>query len=346
MSSLDALASANKNYKAPKTGEWDLRPPFKAKHLLFLIVVLALMSVSAKRVELDKLAYQLTEFVEANIGLKPESQVGKGFARVIEGMFPIVISQKTDVNRIENFDENNLPLFSRLEVLKHTEHEINPDTLKMEETSTEKTYLVEPYGYLFYVLIKMVETIEIAIWATLLAILVSCPLSYLAAKNFTPHKSLYIVSRGTISFLRAVPELISALFLVLAFSFGPVAGILALGLHSAGFLGKFYAEDIEDADEKPQEALRAIGASKLRTLRLAVLPQVLPSYTGLTLYVLDRNVRMATVVGLVGGGGIGQELKGQYDLFQYDHVGTILFIIFITVFLLDQISARIRGRLI
>lgn len=346
MADYEAVTTIEKQNAQGSMSDWELKPPFKAWHLLVLLLVLGIMMVSAKRVRLDQLGSQLFELVEANVGLKESSQVGRGISRVIDNMFPLVVSQKTDINRIENFDENNLPWFSRLEVLEHTEHELNDETLLMEETTTKKTYLVEDYGYLFYVLVKMVETIEIAIWATILAIMVSAPLAYLAAKNYTPHRVLYVLSRGGISFLRAIPELISALFLVLAFSFGPVAGILALGLHSAGFLGKFYAEDIEDADEKPQEALRAIGTSKLRTLRLAVLPQVLPSYTGLTLYVLDRNVRMATVVGLVGGGGIGQELKGQYDLFQYDHVGTILLIIFITVFALDQISARIRGHLI
>jgi phosphonate transport system permease protein len=122
--------------------------------------------------------------------------------------------------------------------------------------------------------------------------------------------------------------------------------MLALGIHSAGFLGKFYAEDIEDADRKPQEALVALGAGKLRVLRAAVLPQVLPSYVAYTLYILDRNVRMATVVGLVGAGGIGLELKGRFDMFEYDHVGTILVAIFTTVLILDQISARLRARLI
>jgi len=103
-----------------------------------------------------------------------------------------------------------------------------------------------------------------------------------------------------------MPELIVALFLVLAYGFGPIAGVLALGLHAAGFLGKFYAEDIENADKKPQEALEAIGAGKLKTLWYGVIPQVLPQYIAYTAYILDRNLRMATVIGLVGAGGIGQ----------------------------------------
>jgi len=121
---------------------------------------------------------------------------------------------------------------------------------------------------------------------------------------------------------------------------------LALGIHGAGFLGKFYAEDIENADRNPQEALQAIGAGKVKTLWYGVLPQVLPQYIAYTLYILDRNVRMATVIGIVGAGGIGLELKGRFDMFNFGHVGTILLIIFITVFLLDQFSARLRSRVL
>ena len=128
--------------------------------------------------------------------------------------------------------------------------------------------------------------------------------------------------------------------------FGLIAGVLALGLRAAGFLGKFDAEDIENADKKPQEALEAIGAGKLKTLWYGVLPQVLPQYIAYTLYILDRNIRMATVIGLVGAGGVGQELKGRFDMFQYDHVATILIAIFIVVFLLYQFSARLRAKLI
>lgn len=104
--------------------------------------------------------------------------------------------------------------------------------------------------------------------------------------------------------------------------------LYSLGIHSTGFLGKFYAEDIENTDPKAQEALEAVGANKLKLFRFAILLQVMSQCIAYTLYVLDRNVRMATVIGLVGAGGIGQELKGRYDLFNYGHVGTILVAIF------------------
>ncbi len=133
---------------------------------------------------------------------------------------------------------------------------------------------------------------------------------------------------------------------MLAFGFGPIAGVLALGLHSAGFFGKFYADDIENADRGPQEALSSLGANNLKVLRYAVLPQVLPQYASYTQYVLERNVRMATVIGVVGAGGIGIELKGRFDMFNFGNVTTILVVLLITVLALEQLTQWARARLI
>lgn len=323
-----------------------LDPPYDWRAALAVLIVGFLLILSGQRVEIDRFVGLVGEAILASLGLVEESQVGRGLGRMVQSLFPIAIEERREVARLPDLDRNALPWLARIETVETTRFELDRTTFAMVPIVERKEYLIEPFGYLLRVLGKMLETLEIALWATLLSVLVSAPVAVLAAANYTPHRSLYYLSRGFVSFLRAVPELISALFLVLAFGFGPIAGILALGLHSAGFLGKFYAEDIEAADKKPQEALRAIGASKLRVLRSAVLPQVAPSYVGYTLYILDRNVRMATVVGLVGAGGIGQELKGRYDLFEYDHVGTILVVIFITVFLLDQLSARLRARLL
>lgn len=305
-----------------------------------------ILILSGQRVELDRLAGLIVEAISAQVGLVEESQVGRGLGRMIQSLFPIAVAERRELARLGDVDRDNLPWLARIERVETTRYELDRQTAQLLPIVESKEYLVEPFGYLTRVLGKMVETLEIALWATILAVGISAPLAISAAANYTPHTVVYYIARGMVSFLRAVPELVAALFLVLAFGFGPIAGILALGLHSAGFLGKFYAEDIEAADKKPQEALRALGASKLRVLRSAVLPQVAPAYVAYTLYILDRNVRMATVVGLVGAGGIGQELKGRYDLFEYDHVGTILVVIFVTVFLLDQISARLRARLL
>jgi phosphonate transport system permease protein len=195
-----------------------------------------------------------------------------------------------------------------------------------------------------HVAAKLVETLQIALWGTLLAVVISAPLAFLSARNLTVGRFAHAAARAVVGWLRAVPELVSALFLVMAYGFGPIAGVLALAFHGAGFLGKFYAEDIENADPRPQEALRAMGAGRLKVLHYAILPNVLPQYIAYTLYVLDRNVRTATVIGIVGAGGIGQELKGRFDMFNYQHVGTILIAIFVMVLVIDQLAARLRRR--
>lgn len=347
MASSDA--AVNKPIPVPSTGSqlaWRLDPPFGARHVLFVLAALMLLLWTGHRVEMDRMVVMTTQAVGKWTGLAQESQVAHGLERVAKSMWPPAIEEKVEVARLPDLDRNRLPWGSRIETQERIEKRMNLQSMQLEETVERTEYLVKPWGYVFTVALKMLETLEIALWGTLLSVLVSAPLAYLAARNYTPHRAAYLLSRGVISLLRSAPELIVALFLVLAYGFGPIAGVLALGLHAAGFLGKFYAEDIENADTKPQEALEAIGAGKLRTLWYGVLPQVMPQYIAYTLYILDRNVRMATVVGLVGAGGIGQELKGRFDMFQYDHVATILIAIFLVVFLLDQFSARLRARLI
>lgn len=325
---------------------WHLAAPYDWRHVLVLLVVLVGLAVTGHRVEMDRMLSLSLQALSYSLGMTEESQVARGLARVGQTLWPPVLGEREEVARLENFDRNRLPPFSHLETIEIVEQRLDPQTLQLVEQRETQEVLVQPLGYLFTVAAKMLETLEIALWGTLIAILLSIPLAYQAARNYSTNRLTYYTARGTISLLRSMPELIVALFLVLAFGFGPIAGVLALGLHAAGFLGKFYAEDIENADLKPQEALLAIGASKLKTLWYAVLPQVMPQYIAYSLYILDRNVRMATVIGLVGAGGIGQELKGRFDLFQYGHVATILIAIFVVVFLLDQLAARLRARLI
>ena len=326
--------------------DWKLKPIFDARLLLAVLAALLLLGFSAERLGLGKAATQLGDFALASIGMKSSSQVGDGLMSAVSGMYPLRIDEETPVDRVSDLDQSLTAPFARLESRVVEETVLDPETLEMVTTPTEQSVLVEPGGYLFFVLIKMAETIEIAIWATLIAVIISLPLSVICTRIFAPHVVIYGLARSLVSLLRSIPELISALFLVLAFGFGAVAGIAALALHSIGFLAKFYADDMEAADRRPQEAIAATGAGWLSILRFAVLPQVLPSYTALTLYILDRNIRMATVIGLVGAGGIGQELKGRYDMFQYDRVGTILLAIFLTVLVLDFLSARLRRTLI
>ncbi|CAM5545665.1 hypothetical protein FALB51S_04483 [Frigidibacter albus] len=333
-------------HPARRGQDWYLPAPYDWRAALAVLLIALALIWSGQRMEIGKMLGLTGEAVLASVGLQEESQVGRGLGRMFGELFPFVIEDRRELARLPGIDPDNLPMFTRIETVEVTTFRMNPETLQAEPHTDLKEYLVHPFGYLLNVLGKMVETFEMAIWATIISVILSVPLAFLGARNYTPNRFAYAASRGIVSFLRAMPELIIAMFLVLGFGFGAIAGYLALGLHGAGFLGKFYAEDIEDADRKPQEALTALGAGKLRVLRAAVLPQVAPSYVAYTLYILDRNVRMAAVIGLVGAGGIGQELKGRYDIFDYGHVGTILLVIFLTVFVLDQISARVRARLI
>jgi phosphonate transport system permease protein len=339
----------NKPIPLPPQGtalRWHLDAPYNARHILILLAVLTLLLVTGHRTQMDRMAVMSAEAVGHMVGVAEDSQVVRGLSRVAESMWPPVLETTEEVSRITNFDPSTLPLFARVEVQEKSEQKINLETLQMEAQTQTVEVLVQPWGYAWTVFIKMIETLEIALWGTILSVILSAPLAYFAAINYSPNRLTYTASRGLISLLRSTPELIVALFLVLAYGFGPIAGVLALGLHAAGFLGKFYAEDIENADKKPQEALEAIGAGKLKTLWYGVMPQVLPQYVAYTAYILDRNLRMATVIGLVGAGGIGQELKGRFDMFQYGHVMTILIAIFLFVFVLDQLQARVRAKLI
>lgn len=335
---------AEKPLRARSASEWTLPRPFGLRTVLVLLVLVSAGLFAGQRVELGRMLSLTGEGVLAAVGLREQSQVLSGLGTIARSLFPPQVSERTEIARIEGFDRNQLPWFSRIETIEANEPRLNPQTLVMEDRSERHEVLVEPFGYLWHVAAKMLETFEIAVWATLIAVVLSAPLAWCSARNYTPNRVVYGAARAMVGLLRAVPELVSALFLVLAYGFGPIAGVLALALHSAGFLGKFYAEDIETADDRPQEALRAIGAGKLQVMRFAVLPQVMPGFIAYTLYVLDRNVRMATVVGLVGAGGIGQELKGRYDMYNYAHVGTILIAIFLTVLLLDRVAALLRSR--
>lgn len=321
---------------------WRFPQPYGWRTVAVLIVGLGLLLYSGKRAEIDRMTVMTAQAVLAPIGLVEQSRVADGLSHLAAQMMPLQISDKQDVSRIQGFDAEHLPLFAYLETVQGVDERLNPQTMQLERQPTRTMWLVEPLGYVRYVAGKMLETLEIAFWGTIIAVVIGLPLSFLSARTMHMPLAVRSMANGMIALLRAVPELVSALFLVIAYGFGPIAGILALGLYGAGFLGKFYADDMENADPRPQEALVATGAGRLAVWRFAVLPQVMPQFIAYTLYILDRNMRMATVIGLVGAGGIGQELKGRYDLYEYGHVGTILIAIFLTVLLLDQGAARLR----
>ncbi len=194
-------------------------------------------------------------------------------------------------------------------------------------------------------LYAMFETIEIAFLGTFIAIVLSIPLGLFSARNLAPNYFVYIFSKTIIIFFRAIPEFIIAMILVIAIGFGAMPGVLALGLHTMGFLAKFYAEDIEHINKGPIDALKSSGATKSQIISFGVIPQILPSFVANNLYILDRNVRMATMLGIVGAGGIGYELQSSFRMFEYERVSAIIILIFVTIFLIDHFSAFIRSKI-
>ena len=191
----------------------------------------------------------------------------------------------------------------------------------------------------------MFETIEIAFLGTFIAIVLSIPLGLFSAKNLAPNYFIYLICKTIVIFFRAIPEFIIAMILVIAIGFGAMPGVLALGLHTMGFLAKFYAEDIEHINKGPIDALKSSGATKSQIISFGVIPQILPSFVANNLYILDRNVRMATMLGIVGAGGIGYELQSSFRMFEYERVSAIIILIFVTIFLIDHFSAFIRSKI-
>ena len=195
---------------------------------------------------------------------------------------------------------------------------------------------------LFY---AMFETIEIAFLGTFIAIVLSIPLGLFSASNLAPNYFVYLICKTIVIFFRAIPEFIIAMILVIAIGFGAMPGVLALGLHTMGFLAKFYAEDIEHINKGPIDALKSSGATKSQIISFGVIPQILPSFVANNLYILDRNVRMATMLGIVGAGGIGYELQSSFRMFEYERVSAIIILIFVTIFIIDHLSAFIRSKI-
>jgi len=196
------------------------------------------------------------------------------------------------------------------------------------------------------ILLSLLETFQMAVVGTFFGVLFSLPLAVLAARSQTPHVIAYHVSRALISLFRTVPDLIWALVFVVAVGLGPFAGTLALMVDTMGFCGRFFAEAMEETDKGPQEALTALGATRLGKICCAVVPAALPSFVNTGLFSLEKATRASVVLGLVGAGGIGIELKVAMDLFNYDQAATMILCVFILVVAVEQASALLRRHII
>jgi len=189
------------------------------------------------------------------------------------------------------------------------------------------------------------ETLLISYVGTLIGAVLAFALNFFAAENTSPSPWLRFGVRRLLEFARTVPGIVFALIFVIAFGLGPMAGVLAIAIHSTGALGKLFAEIVENADMKPVEGIRSTGASWLSCMRFAVLPQVVAGYASYALLRFEINVREASVMGFVGAGGIGQELVVAIRKFYYSDVSAILVMIIVTVFIIDISTGWLRARL-
>ena len=192
---------------------------------------------------------------------------------------------------------------------------------------------------------KMWETVQIALWGTFLAVFAAIPLGLAAARNIAP---IWVVTpvRWVMNLLRSIPDLVIGLLFVVAVGLGPLPGVLAIALNTAGVLAKLFSEAVESIDKGPVEGVRATGASPLNEIVWGVIPQVAPLWTSFALYRFESNSRSATVLGLIGAGGIGQVLFDRMNSFDFNAVSAIVIIIVIAVTLIDMLSQAMRKRLL
>jgi phosphonate transport system permease protein len=192
----------------------------------------------------------------------------------------------------------------------------------------------------------MLVTINIAVVSTVVAFIVAVPVSFLAARNLSPNGVLRVVVKRLTELCRAFPEIVIAGLFAAILSIGPVAAIIAVTIHTIGALGKLFYEVNENADMGPDEGLKAVGGNWLNRMRWATLPQVLPNFSSYALLRLEINVRASTIIGAVGGGGIGQELKLSISRGFGAKTLALMLLLFITIFAVDQLSAWLRRRMV
>jgi len=192
----------------------------------------------------------------------------------------------------------------------------------------------------------MLVTINVALVSTIVGFIFAICLCFIAARNMAPNPWLRLIVKRLMELLRAFPEIVIAGLLAAVVSIGPVAAMAAVGLHSIGALGKLFYEVVENVDMKPDEGLKAVGANWIERVRFGGLPQVLPNFTSYMLLRLEINVRASTIIGAVGGGGIGQELKLAISRGFGAKTLALILLLFVTILVVDQFSAWLRRRLV
>ncbi len=194
--------------------------------------------------------------------------------------------------------------------------------------------------------IGMLETIQIAVIGTTIAAILSIPVGFMAARNIGVPGPITVAGKQILNAIRTFPALVFGIFFVASYGPGPLAGVMALGINSIGMLGKLNSEVVESIDQGPIEALEATGANRVEIFLYAVAPQVLPEFIGTTLYRFELNLRRATVLGLVGAGGIGVTLLQSLQFRRWSVVGMSLLVIIVVVTIIDYSSAYVRKKII
>jgi phosphonate transport system permease protein len=196
------------------------------------------------------------------------------------------------------------------------------------------------------ILWSLFETFQMAVAGCVIGLVRSVPLAILAADGLSPHPVIRALARALIATFRTVPDLVWALIFVIAVGLGSPAGVLAIAVDVMGFAGRFFAEAMEDTDKGPREALTAMGATRTGIIFSAVLPAALPAMIATSLYCLEKATRASVVLGLVGAGGIGIELKVAFDLFAYRTAATIILVILALVIAVEQAGSMLRRRIL
>ncbi|MDQ0215153.1 phosphonate transport system permease protein [Oikeobacillus pervagus] len=208
--------------------------------------------------------------------------------------------------------------------------------------SPDWDYVYDPGGE--DLLRGLLDTLAIAVLGTIIAAILSIPFAFLAARNITKSRAVVGVNKVLLSFIRVFPDIVLALLFIKAVGPGAFAGVLALGIGAIGMLGKLISESIENVDLNAREALIASGANPVKTFIFAVVPQVLTNYFSFVMYRLEVNMRAATILGVIGAGGIGTPLIFALSVRNWERVGIILLGIIVMVTLVDLISSKIRAR--
>lgn len=201
-------------------------------------------------------------------------------------------------------------------------------------------YRIDVYAKLLW------QTVQMAILATVLGYSAAFLLSFPAARTLTPNRWIVFVCRRLLEIMRTIPQVVLAFIFVWPFGIGPLAGILAIAIHTTGALGKLFSELNENADPRPVEGIRASGGSWFAQMRYGVVPQMLPGFLSYGLLRFEINVRSSTIIGFVGAGGIGQELKRVIGFNIYEEVSAIFILILLIVVAIDLGSERVRHKLI